>query len=149
VNSTVTPLTTADARTHIAAARRAVGQAEVPVSITVLDAGGHLLAYCRAERAVLVSGETSTARAYTALQLNAPTAEVADLVKPGGPFHSLPTAAVSSSAPSGSVAALPSGTTAPPRPRPRSFDQPALVPVSVDQRRLARKVPTALPKGSS
>ncbi|MBQ1124241.1 heme-binding protein [Streptomyces smyrnaeus] len=92
MSTTVTPLTTADAETLIAAARRATDEAGVPVSITVLDAGGHLLAFRRDERAVLISGETSTAKAYTALQLNAPTAEVADLVKPGGPFHSLPTA---------------------------------------------------------
>ncbi|MBQ0866886.1 heme-binding protein [Streptomyces sp. RK75] len=91
MSTTVTPLTTADAETLIAAARRATDEAGVPVSITVLDAGGHLLAFRRDERAVLISGETSTAKAYTALQLNAPTAEVADLVKPGGPFHSLPT----------------------------------------------------------
>ncbi|POX42391.1 hypothetical protein C3486_05115 [Streptomyces sp. Ru73] len=90
--TTVTPLTTADAETLVNAARRAADEAGVPVSITVLDAGGHLLAFRRDERAVLISGETSTAKAYTALQLNAPTADLADLVKPDGPFHSLPTA---------------------------------------------------------
>ncbi|MFI8993679.1 heme-binding protein [Streptomyces sp. NPDC053542] len=89
---TVTPLTATDAETLIAAARRAADEAGVPVSITVLDAGGNLLAFRRDERAVLISGETSTAKAYTALQLNAPTADLVDLVKPDGPFHSLPTA---------------------------------------------------------
>ncbi|PJN41731.1 hypothetical protein CG747_03410 [Streptomyces sp. CB02959] len=88
----VTPLTAADAETLVLAARRAADAAGVPVSITVLDAGGHLLAFRRDERAVLISGETSTAKAYTALQLNAPTADLVDLVKPDGPFHSLPTA---------------------------------------------------------
>ncbi|MCM1946020.1 heme-binding protein [Streptomyces sp. G2] len=83
------PLTTRDAETLIAAARRAAEDAGVTVSVTVLDAGGHLLAFRRDDRAVLISGETSTRKAYTALQLNAPTA---DLVKPDGPFHSLPTA---------------------------------------------------------
>ncbi|MEI7033572.1 heme-binding protein [Streptomyces pratensis] len=92
MNTPAAPLTIADAETLIAAARRAADEAEGPVSITVLDAGGHLLAFRRDERAVLISGETSTAKAYTALQLNAPTAELADLVKPDGPFHSLPTA---------------------------------------------------------
>ncbi|KOG88933.1 hypothetical protein ADK38_17030, partial [Streptomyces varsoviensis] len=80
------------AETLVLAARQAADAAGVPVSITVLDAGGHLLAFRRDERAVLISGETSTAKAYTALQLNAATADVADLVKPDGPFHSLPTA---------------------------------------------------------
>ncbi|MFB6992199.1 heme-binding protein [Streptomyces sp. NPDC056178] len=88
----VTPLNTADAEILIAAAHRAAQAAGVPVSITVLDAGGHLLAFRRDDQAVLISGETSTRKAFTALQLNAPTADLVDLVKPDGPFHSLPTA---------------------------------------------------------
>ncbi|MER6511634.1 heme-binding protein [Nonomuraea sp. NPDC001636] len=90
--TTLTPLTTADAEVLISAARAAAEAAGVAVSVTVLDAGGHLLAFRRDDRAVLISGETSTRKAYTALQLNAPTAELVDLVKPDGPFHSLPTA---------------------------------------------------------
>ncbi|MGW5423609.1 GlcG/HbpS family heme-binding protein [Streptomyces sp. NPDC003943] len=88
----VAPLTTADAETLITAARRAAQAAGVTVSVTVLDAGGHLLAFRRDDQAVLISGETSTRKAYTALQLNAATADLVDLVKPDGPFHSLPTA---------------------------------------------------------
>ncbi|MEU6275726.1 heme-binding protein [Streptomyces populi] len=88
----VTPLTTADAETLIDAARRAAEAAGATVSVTVLDAGGHPLAFRRDDRAVLISGETSTRKAYTALQLSAPTADLVDLVKPDGPFHSLPTA---------------------------------------------------------
>ena len=88
----VHPLTTAEAETLVTAARRAAEAAGVTVSVTVLDAGGHLLAFRRDDRAVLISGETSTRKAYTALQLNAPTADLVDLVKPEGPFHSLPTA---------------------------------------------------------
>ncbi|GAA4855442.1 MFS transporter [Saccharopolyspora rosea] len=53
---------------------------------------GNLVGGRFADRKLLISGETSTAKAYTALQLNAPTADLADLVKPDGPFHSLPTA---------------------------------------------------------
>ncbi|MEV6249811.1 heme-binding protein [Streptomyces sp. NPDC051742] len=87
-----TPLTTAEAETLIATARRAAESAGVTVSVTVLDAGGHLLAFRRDDQAVLISGETSTRKAYTALQLNAPTADLVDLVKPDGPFHSLTTA---------------------------------------------------------
>ncbi len=86
------PLTTQDAEALITAVRRAADDAGVTVSVTVLDAGGHLLVFRRDDRAVLISGETSTRKAYTALQLNAPTADLVDLVKPDGPFHSLPTA---------------------------------------------------------
>ncbi|WP_406054870.1 heme-binding protein [Streptomyces sp. NBC_01077] len=85
-------LTIHDAETLITAVRHAADAAGVTVSVTVLDAGGHLLAFRRDDRAVLISGETSTRKAYTALQLDAPTADLVDLVKPDGPFHSLPTA---------------------------------------------------------
>ncbi|MEU6294091.1 GlcG/HbpS family heme-binding protein [Streptomyces erythrochromogenes] len=88
----VAPLTTEDAELLVAAARTAAEAAGATVSVTVLDAGGHLLAFRRDDRAVLISGETSTRKAYTALQLDAPTADLADAVRPEGPFHTLPTA---------------------------------------------------------
>ncbi|WP_407835684.1 heme-binding protein [Streptomyces sp. DSM 116496] len=88
----VAPLTTADAEALVVAATAAAGAAGVAVSVTVLDAGGHPLAFRRDDRAVLISGETSTRKAFTALQLDAPTADLVDAVQPGGPFHTLPTA---------------------------------------------------------
>lgn len=88
----VAPLTTAEAEALVSAARQAADAAGATVSVTVLDAGGHLLAFRRDDRAVLISGETSTRKAYTALQLNAPTADLVDAVQPGGLFHTLPTA---------------------------------------------------------
>ncbi|MGW4756041.1 GlcG/HbpS family heme-binding protein [Streptomyces chartreusis] len=88
----VAPLTTQDADLLIAAAHQAAEAAGVNVSVTVLDAGGHLLAFRRDDRAVLIAGETSTRKAYTALQLNTPTAVLVDAVQPGGLFHTLPTA---------------------------------------------------------
>lgn len=88
----VAPLTTADAEALVTAAREAAEAAGVTVSVTVLDAGGHPLTFRRDDRAVLISGETSTRKAYTALQLNAPTADLVDAVQPGGLFHTLPTA---------------------------------------------------------
>ncbi|NEA47818.1 heme-binding protein [Streptomyces sp. SID10815] len=88
----VAPLTTQDAEVLVAAARQAAEDAGVAVSVTVLDAGGHLLAFRRDDRAVLISGETSTRKAYTALQLDAATADLVATVQPGAPFHTLPTA---------------------------------------------------------
>jgi uncharacterized protein GlcG (DUF336 family) len=88
----ITPLTTADAEALVEAARSAAEAAGVAISVTVLDAGGHMLAFRRDDRAVLISGETSTRKAFTALQLDAPTADLVDAVQPGGPFHTLPTA---------------------------------------------------------
>ncbi|WP_328880554.1 GlcG/HbpS family heme-binding protein [Streptomyces sp. NBC_00299] len=91
-NTAVAPLTTQDADLLVATAHRAAEAAGVTVSVTVLDAGGHLLAFRRDDRAVLIAGETSTRKAYTALQLNAPTADLVEAVQPGGLFHTLPTA---------------------------------------------------------
>ncbi|GHF58125.1 GlcG/HbpS family heme-binding protein [Streptomyces griseosporeus] len=88
----IAPLTTTDAEVLLDAAHRAAEAAGVAVSVTVLDAGGHLLAFRRDDRALLISGETSTRKAYTALQLDSATADLVDAVKPDGPFHSLPTA---------------------------------------------------------
>ncbi|MBD0745842.1 heme-binding protein [Streptomyces sp. CBMA152] len=88
----VAPLTTQDAEALVEAARVAAEDAGVTVAVTVLDAGGHLLAFRRDDRAVLIAGETSTRKAYTALQLNAATADLVDAVQPGGLFHTLPTA---------------------------------------------------------
>ncbi|WP_326659937.1 GlcG/HbpS family heme-binding protein [Streptomyces sp. NBC_00385] len=90
--SAVAPLTTQDAEALIEAARSAAETADVAAAVTVLDAGGHLLAFRRDDRAVLIAGETSTRKAYTALQLNTPTADLVDAVQPGGLFHTLPTA---------------------------------------------------------
>ncbi|GHA23126.1 hypothetical protein GCM10010372_24030 [Streptomyces tauricus] len=90
--TTVTPLTIQDAEALVTAARHAAEAADVKVSVTVLDAGGHLLAFRRDDRAVLISGETSTRKAYTALQLGTPTADLVEAVQPGGLFHTLPTA---------------------------------------------------------
>ncbi|MEU0660031.1 GlcG/HbpS family heme-binding protein [Streptomyces lavendulocolor] len=84
----VAPLTTQDAEALVDTARRAAEAA----GVTVLDAGGHLLAFRRDDRAVLIAGETSTRKEFTALQLNTPTADLVDAVQPGGPFHTLPTA---------------------------------------------------------
>ncbi|WP_115787305.1 GlcG/HbpS family heme-binding protein [Arthrobacter silvisoli] len=85
-------LTATDAELLITTAREAAAAEGVNVSISVLDAGGHLLAFRRDDQALLISGETSTRKAYTAVQLNAATADVVDAVKPDGPFHTLATA---------------------------------------------------------
>jgi len=90
--TTVAPLTTQDAEALLQAARSAAEAAGVRAAISVVDAGGHLLAFRRDDRAVLIAGETSTRKAFTALQLNAPTGDLVDAVQPGGPFHTLPTA---------------------------------------------------------
>ncbi|MFC9814174.1 heme-binding protein [Streptomyces virginiae] len=51
-------MTTEDAELLVAAATSAAEAAGATVGVTVLDAGGHLLAYRRDDRAVLISGWT-------------------------------------------------------------------------------------------
>ncbi|QIK07658.1 heme-binding protein [Streptomyces sp. ID38640] len=92
VTPTVRPLIIREADALIEAAVRAADGLGVRGSVTVLDAGGQLLGFRRDDTAVLISGETSTRKAYTALQLDAPTADLVDLVRPDGIFHTLPTA---------------------------------------------------------
>ncbi|MEU5050763.1 heme-binding protein [Streptomyces sp. NPDC021096] len=91
-NTPVLPLATDEADALVAAARRAADEQGIRTAVTVLDAGGHLLAFRRDDRAVLIAGETSTRKAFTALQLGTPTADLVDAVQPGALFHTLPTA---------------------------------------------------------
>lgn len=90
--ATVRPLTAAEADQLVAVARQEAADAGIAVSITILDAGGNLMAFRRDENAVLISGETSTRKAFTSVQLASPTADLVDLVQPGALFHTLPTA---------------------------------------------------------
>ncbi|MEU5417738.1 heme-binding protein [Streptomyces sp. NPDC020799] len=91
-STSVRPLTTDEADALVTAARRAADEQGVRIAVTVLDAGGHLLAFRRDDRAVLIAGETSTRKAFTAAQLDAPTADLVEAVRPEGLFHTLPTA---------------------------------------------------------
>jgi len=63
-----------------------------PSSIAIIDAGRELLAFARMDGALLASAEISQAKAYTARSLNCATADVVDLVQPGGPLFGLETA---------------------------------------------------------
>lgn len=92
ITTTPAPLTVHDAEALVDTVRAAAEAAGVAVAVSVLDAGGHLFAFRRDDRAVLIAGETSTVKAYTALQLDTPTADLVDAVLPGGLFHTLPTA---------------------------------------------------------
>ena len=85
-------LTTQDAEKLIAAAHHAANEVDVSISISVLDAGGNFPAFSRDDRAVLISSETGTRKAFTALQMNASTDELVETTKSTGPFYTLQTA---------------------------------------------------------
>lgn len=84
--TTVAPLTVHDAEALVTAARSASEAGGAAVSVTVLDAGGHLLAFRRDDRAGRVDlRETNTRKAYAALPLNARTADLVTPCSPAAP----------------------------------------------------------------
>lgn len=81
--------------THETGARivsAALGQADrigSPSCVAIVDAGGALVAFGRQDGAILAAVEVSQAKAYTAVALAMPTADLAGAVQPGGPFYGL------------------------------------------------------------
>jgi uncharacterized protein GlcG (DUF336 family) len=92
MSTVVTEISTTEVRALLDTAMRTAEAIGVTISVSIVDRGGNLLGFLRDENALLISGETSTRKAYTAVQLDAATIDVVDAVKPDGPFHSLPTA---------------------------------------------------------
>ncbi len=61
----------------------------ISVTITVIDAGGNLIAQHRMDDALLASINVSFAKAFTALSLRKPTHLLSDEILPGKPLYSL------------------------------------------------------------
>ncbi len=59
------------------------------VSVAVVDAGGHLMAFQRMDAADIAGPELAPAKAYTAVALRAATADLAPLVAPRGELYGL------------------------------------------------------------
>lgn len=85
----MTQLDYTQAAAIVAAGLRAAADAGTPSSVAVIDAGRNLLAFGRSDGAILASVEVAQAKAYTAGSLKMPTADLAPLVQPGGPFYGL------------------------------------------------------------
>ncbi|WP_369372194.1 heme-binding protein [Promicromonospora sp. Populi] len=79
----------------IEAALRGAADGGVPFTISVLDAGGHLVALVREDGAALASIETSQAKARTALYFAQPTADLQAAVQPGAPLFTIETSVTS------------------------------------------------------
>jgi uncharacterized protein GlcG (DUF336 family) len=69
----------------------AVAGAGIAYTISVVDAGGHLIAVVREDGAALASIDTSQSKARTALFFAQPTADLQAAVQPGAPLHSIET----------------------------------------------------------
>jgi len=61
----------------------------VPFTITVIDAGGFLVAAHRMDGAALASIDTSASKATTALLFAQPTRDMVDAVQPGAPLFTI------------------------------------------------------------
>ena len=78
-------ITTRQAKTLVAAAENKATEIGVPVSIVMLDAGGHLKAFSRMDGAFLASIDVAMRKAKTAVLLETSSENVWDFCKPGGP----------------------------------------------------------------
>jgi len=65
----------------IAAARAAAGH---PVSIAVVDPGGHLIAFARIDGAPLLTVDLAVDKAHTAIRFDIPSGDWYDLIKDDG-----------------------------------------------------------------
>jgi len=65
--------------------------AGISYTITVIDAGGHIIAVVREDGAALASIDTSQSKARTALFFAQPTIDLQAAVQPGGPLYTIET----------------------------------------------------------
>ncbi|MFD4502997.1 heme-binding protein [Streptomyces sp. NPDC058457] len=79
------PLSLSDAQTVIEQARAHADSLSVPMNIAVVDGGGHLLAFARMDGSVLGSIDIALTKAKTSILFNAPSENLWEYCKPGGP----------------------------------------------------------------
>ncbi|MFM1964797.1 MAG: hypothetical protein RL134_522 [Actinomycetota bacterium] len=72
------------ARRMCAAALRAAADQDVLVSVAIVDAGGHLIAFERMDGAEIAGPVLAPDKAYTAVAHRVATHDLADAVAPGG-----------------------------------------------------------------
>lgn len=82
-------LTLAKARELLDAAIAAATEIGLPISATVVDAGGHVVAKIRMDGANLISGQVSEDKAYTAAVIGMTTGDLQPMVQPGAPLYGL------------------------------------------------------------
>src|SRR3954451_17938805 len=76
-------ITLADARRIIAAAEQKAQEIGQPMNMTVVDAGGNLVAHVRMDRAWIGSVDISIKKAWTARAFDIATKELAELSQSG------------------------------------------------------------------
>jgi uncharacterized protein GlcG (DUF336 family) len=84
-----TVLTMDQSEAMLVAARDRAAALGVPVNVAVLDAGGHLKAFCRMDGAVLGSIDLAMRKARTAVLFETTSEAVWEYCGPGAPAHGL------------------------------------------------------------
>jgi uncharacterized protein GlcG (DUF336 family) len=82
-------ISTASATELVRAAHSHAEQIGVPSTVTVLDAGGRLVAAARMDGAPLISIDTSAAKARTAVFFKTPTGDLVGAIQPGAPLFTI------------------------------------------------------------
>jgi uncharacterized protein GlcG (DUF336 family) len=70
----------------IAAARARAAERGVAVALGVVDAGGNLVAFARADGANLITIDTAIGKAFTAVSIGADSVNLTAAIQPGGPL---------------------------------------------------------------
>ena len=86
---TYTSLTLEDAKQMLSAAEDKASSLGIPYCIAVVDAGGHLVAFLRQDRALIGSVELAIGKATTARIFDKTTADLATLAQPGKPLFGI------------------------------------------------------------
>jgi uncharacterized protein GlcG (DUF336 family) len=73
----------------VGAAKSRASDLGISVNIAILDAGGHLKAFTRMDRAILASIDVAIGKARTAILLETTSEAAWDFCKPGGPAPGL------------------------------------------------------------
>src|SRR5262245_53683304 len=78
------PISVAAAKKAMAAAEAEAAKNNWPVAITIIDSGGHLVAFSKMENTQHASIRISTGKATTALEFRRPTKALQDVISAGG-----------------------------------------------------------------
>jgi len=74
-----------EAQAFVELARAHAEKIGVPMNIALVDAGGHLLAFARMDKAILGSIDIALKKAKTSVLFNGPSEGLWEYCKPGGP----------------------------------------------------------------
>ena len=79
-------ITLSQAEAVIAAARARAEERGLAVAFAVVDTGGNLVAFARADGANLITIDTAIGKAFTAVSIGGDSGALAPAIQPGGPL---------------------------------------------------------------